>query len=106
MRVPSPPYEKPEKPIERLVVNKSGRKNMRRQAEAEEFPWHREMDFRQAREDASWDDGIFNPVTLQNMEMTRKANERYMKRVDTEETDRQRRFDHSKGLVMAILIIF
>ena len=86
----TPPYETREKPSERKAVNKSGRRNMRRQAEADVFPWNREMDFKAARANATWDDSIYDPSTLGEMDATRKKNEPIIERLDNQETERQR----------------
>ena len=56
-----------QKPIEKKG-SKAGRKNARRQAEAEEFPWTRQLDFKVEKEKATWDDGIYDPKTLEEMD--------------------------------------
>lgn len=89
---PIPPYEKREKPTERNAFNKSGRRNMRRQAEAEEFPWNRDMDFTEAKANATWDDSIYDPATLDSMAETRKHNGPIIERIDAEEAERQRKY--------------
>ncbi|KAK3723672.1 hypothetical protein LTR37_001553 [Vermiconidia calcicola] len=53
---PTPPYDKRPKPADRAATN-SGRRNQRRQAEAEGFPWNRDIDFRVARANATREDG-------------------------------------------------
>ena len=87
---PTPPYEKRQKPTERKAVTKSGRRNMRRQAEAEIFPWNRTLDFKAARTNATWDDSIYDKSTLTEMAATRARNEPVIERIDGEENERQR----------------
>ena len=89
---PTPPYEKRLKPTERKVVNKSGRRNMRRQAEAEIFPWNRKLDFKATRANATWDDSIYEKATLAGMAATRAKNEAVIERIDGEENEKQRTY--------------
>lgn len=74
------------------MVNKSGRRNMRRQAEADVFPWNRQIDFKAARTKASWDDSIYDQSTLRGMDATRTKNEPIIERLDSQETERQRKY--------------
>ena len=86
---PIPPYETRPKPTERKTVNKSGRRNMRRQAEAEAFPWNRNLDFAAAKANATWDDTIYDLATLNDMAATRAKNEKIIEKLDAEESERQ-----------------
>ena len=93
---PTPPYPKREKPTEYKAVNKSGRRNMRRAAEAGVFPWHRDIDFKAARANATWDDGIYGQQTLNDMSATRSKNEPIIEKIDTDESEKQRKYHRDK----------
>ncbi|KAI6790486.1 hypothetical protein KC363_g1234 [Hortaea werneckii] len=87
---PTPPYPLRERPMPRKEFNKTGKKNMRKQAEALEFPWHRKMDFYKARADAKWDDSQYDKVVLDNMAAVRERNLPIITRLDEELAEKQR----------------
>ena len=102
---PTPPYETRLKPTERSAGNKSGRRNQRRQAEAETFPWNRELDFKAARANAAWDESIYDRATLEGMEATRVKNEPIIGMIDNEETERQRTYRELPPSYVTVLIV-
>lgn len=87
--MPVPPYELREKPSERRGT-KTGRTQKRKHAEADEFPWNRQIDFIKARAEATWDDSIYPQSTLDDMAKTRALNEPIIDKIDAEETEKQR----------------
>ncbi|KAK3696155.1 hypothetical protein LTR37_018126 [Vermiconidia calcicola] len=95
---PTPPYDKRPKPADRAATN-TGRRNQRRQAEAEEFPWNRDLDFRTARTNATWNDGIYDQETLDDMAATRQKNVPIIERIDRDENFRQRSSRNAKKKV-------
>lgn len=85
-----PPYEKREKPADRHPKPKFGRRNStKRQAEAEDFPWNREIDFVAAKRDADWDDSIYDDARLADMAVTRAKNKSVVTGIDDDERERQ-----------------
>ena len=94
---PTPPYDKRPKPADRAATN-TGRRNQRRQAEAEEFPWNRDLDFRTARANATWNDGIYDQETLDDMAATRSKNVPVIERIDRDENSRQREYNPYKRI--------
>lgn len=72
---------------------------MRRQAEAEEYPWNRQLDFIQARiaskNPKTWDDSIYSPETLARMEQVREANKAIYDRLELNISEKQRKALHS-----------
>ena len=97
--VPVPPYPTRERPEDRRTLPKTGRGKMRRQAEAEEYPWNRQLDFIQARiaskDPKTWDDSIYPPETLASMERVREANSAIYKRLEFDISEKQRMFPQS-----------
>lgn len=89
---PVPPYPAREKPS--THASKGGRRSMRRAAEAAEFPWNRELDFIAAKNNATWDESIYDADTLKSMEQTRVRNEAVIARIDQAESERQRKSSH------------
>ncbi|KAI6790163.1 hypothetical protein KC350_g18064, partial [Hortaea werneckii] len=87
---PTPPYPLRERPMPRKEFNKTGKKNMRKQAEALEFPWHRKMDFYKARADAKWDDSQYDKDVLDDMAAVRERNLPIITRLDEELAEKQR----------------
>ncbi|RMY64668.1 hypothetical protein D0863_09653 [Hortaea werneckii] len=87
---PTPPYPLRERPMPRKEFNKTGKKNMRKQAEALEFPWHRKMDFYKARADAKWDDSQYDKEVLDDMAAVRERNLPIITRLDEELAEKQR----------------
>lgn len=89
---PTPPYELRKKPVDKKVVStKAGRKNARRQAEAEEFPWTRDLNFPEVKAKAAWDDGVYDAETLQAMEATRQRNVPIIDELDAKVQEQQRK---------------
>lgn len=87
---PTPPYPKHVKPIV-TKEGPTGRRNMRKQAECRVFPWHREdIDFKQAKADATWDDSIYDQQMLDKMAETRSKNVAAIKREDDRRSEEQK----------------
>lgn len=78
LKAPTPPYPIRERPDPRKSVGKVGRGKTRRQAEADEFPWNRQLDFIQGRIDSkskdTWDGSAYDPKMLEEMARTRVRN--------------------------------
>ncbi|KAF7195497.1 hypothetical protein HII31_03091 [Pseudocercospora fuligena] len=88
---PTPPYEVRTKPSEtRKGPIKTSRKPARRQAEAEEFPWTRQLNFREEKAKATWDDSIYDPVILREMQATRERNAPIIDQIDSRLQETQR----------------
>ncbi|KXT10429.1 hypothetical protein AC579_7884 [Pseudocercospora musae] len=88
---PTPPYEVRTKPSEtRKGPIKTARKPARRQAEAEEFPWTRQLNFREEKAKASWDDSIYDPMILREMQATRERNAPIIDQIDSRLQETQR----------------
>lgn len=60
-------------------------------AEPEEYPWHRNIDFRKAREEADWDDSGYDQAVLDSMAATREQNRPYVQEQDDNLSEKQRR---------------
>lgn len=79
LKAPTPPYPMRPRPDARKTVGKAGRGKTRRQAEADEFPWNRELDFIAARiaskSKDTWDDSVYDVTMLEEMARTRVRNE-------------------------------
>lgn len=89
---PTPPYAIRAKPYEpRKPVARPGRKTMRRQAEAEEFPWTRQLNFPEEKAKARWDDTIYEPETVREMAATRARNVRVIDDIDMKLQEQQRK---------------
>ena len=93
---PTPPYETRPRPPERKASNKAGRRKQGRHAEADVFPWNRDLDFKPARDSAAWNDDIYDEVTLAAMEATRTRNMTLIKRADSDPIERQRKYLHMR----------
>lgn len=94
---PTPPYALRKKPVEKKSANansKAGRKSARRQAEAEEFPWTRDLNFKEEKENATWDDGVYDAETLQAMDATRQRNVAVIDELDAKVQEQQRKSRH------------
>ena len=93
LKAPTPPYPTRDRPDQRKTVGKAGRGKTRRQAEADEFPWNREMDFIAARDASqdkdSWDDSVYDPAMLAEMARTRVRNEPVVAVLEDEITAKQ-----------------
>ncbi|EMC94965.1 hypothetical protein BAUCODRAFT_149005 [Baudoinia panamericana UAMH 10762] len=96
---PIPPYPEGERPSERKKVGKisktaKNRKNakrtMRKPAEAEKMPWHRQIDFVQAKEDASWDESHYDAGIIEAMNVVRKKNQPVVDKIDQELLEKQK----------------
>lgn len=85
------------KPVEKKSTttnSKAGRKSARRQAEAEEFPWTRDLNFKEEKEKATWDDGVYDAETLQAMDATRQRNVAVIDELDAKVQEQQRESRH------------
>lgn len=63
---------------------------MRKQAEALEFPWHRQLDFNKLRAEANWDDSAYDKDVLDGMAVVREQNMPIITKLDEELTEKQR----------------
>ena len=90
---PTPPYKQITRPGDKTKVNKSGKRNQRRQAEAEVYPWHRDIKFQMAKELASWDDSGYDPEVLEAMARTRDINRPYIQKADDDLNEKQRKLN-------------
>lgn len=81
LKAPTPPYPTRARPDFRKTVGKSAGRSgkTRRQAETDEFPWNRPLDFLKARvaskTEATWDYSVYDKATLADMAATRLRNE-------------------------------
>lgn len=96
---PTPPYENRVKPVSaqkaakkpaKAIGSKSGRRSQRRPAEADDFPWTRKLNFREAKENATWDDSIYSHETLVAMQAAREHNAKLIDSVDSKLGEAQR----------------
>lgn len=96
LKAPTPPYPTRDRPDQRKTVGKSGRGKTRRQAEADEFPWNRQLDFVAAKEAAkskeSWDDSVYDATMLAEMARTRVRNEPVVAVLEEEITAKQSKY--------------
>lgn len=78
LNAPTPPYPTRDRPDQRKTVGKAGRGKTRRQAEADEFPWNRQLDFIAARDALqvkdTWDMSVYDAAMLAEMTETRRRN--------------------------------
>ena len=105
LKAPTPPYPTRDRPDQRKTVGKAGRGKTRRQAEADEFPWNRQLDFIAARVASqskdSWDDSVYDPAMLAEMARTRVRNEPVVAVLEDEITAKQSKslsYDRQKRL--------
>lgn len=93
LTAPTPPYPARDRPDQRKTVGKAGRGKVRRQAEADEFPWNRDLDFLSARDALqtkdSWDDSVYDAAMLAEMAEVRKNNEPVVAKLEDEITAKQ-----------------
>lgn len=93
LKAPTPPYPTRDRPDQRKTVGKAGRGKTRRQAEADEFPWNRQLDFIAARVASqskdSWDDSVYDAEMLAEMARTRVRNEPVVAVLEDEITAKQ-----------------
>jgi hypothetical protein len=93
LKAPTPPYPLRERPDQRKTVGKAGRGKTRRQAEADEFPWNRNLDFLAARaalqSEDSWDLSVYDKTMLEEMARTRVRNEPVVLVLEEEITAKQ-----------------
>ena len=93
LKAPTPPYSLRERPEQRKTVSKAGRGKTRRQAEADEFPWNRQLDFLKARIDSqsesSWDVSVYDAEMLAEMDRTRTHNKPVVEVLEDEITAKQ-----------------
>jgi hypothetical protein len=93
LNAPTPPYPARDRPDQRKTVGKAGRSKTRRQAEADEFPWNRQLDFIAGRvaskSQDSWDDSVYDADMLAEMARTRLRNEPVVAVLEDEITAKQ-----------------
>lgn len=93
LQAPTPPYPARARPDPRKTVGKVGRGKTRRQAEADEFPWNRQLDFIQARiaskSKDTWDDSVYDPKMVAEMARTRVRNEPIVAELEKEISEKQ-----------------
>ncbi|KAK3623893.1 hypothetical protein LTR56_021349 [Elasticomyces elasticus] len=91
---PTPPYAVRERPAERKKFNKTGKRNLRKQAEAEEFPWHRQIDFDSLKavpEALRWDISEYDQNVLNEMVKVRTSNIPLINKIDADLADKQKK---------------
>ncbi|KAK5678924.1 hypothetical protein LTS10_008579 [Elasticomyces elasticus] len=91
---PTPPYAVRDRPAERKKFNKTGKRNLRKQAEAEEFPWHRQIDFDSLKavpEAQRWDISEYDQNVLNEMVKVRTANIPLINKIDADLADKQKK---------------
>lgn len=93
LKAPTPPYPLRDRPDQRKTVGKAGRGKTRRQAEADEFPWNRDLDFIAARDALqskdSWDLSVYDQAMLDEMERVRVRNKPVVEVLEEEITAKQ-----------------
>jgi hypothetical protein len=103
LKAPTPPYPLRERPDQRKTVGKAGRGKTRRQAEADEFPWNRNLDFLAARaalqSEDSWDLSVYDKTMLEEMARTRVRNEPVVLVLEEEITAKQSKSTPYRQLV-------
>lgn len=96
---PTPPYDVRGKPsaLPRKEKPKldAGKRNIRRQAEADTLPWNRQMDFVKAKAEATWDTSGYDDKVLDAMAETRRLN---MPKVFDWDAATANKVKHSRGL--------
>ncbi|KAK5112125.1 hypothetical protein LTR62_004468 [Meristemomyces frigidus] len=87
-----PPFEKLERPAgpEKRVAATTSKRGARKQAECEEFPWHRDLDFVVEKANATWNEGFYEPSILNQMSMIRALNVPIIIAIDEELAEKQR----------------
>jgi hypothetical protein len=61
-------------------------------ADAEEYPWSRQLDFKAENSCASWDDGIYDAATLHAMQGVRAHNGPIIEEIDARLGEQQRMY--------------
>nr|POE65918.1 hypothetical protein CFP56_57608 [Quercus suber] len=90
--LPPPPYAPRYEPVERRTVIGRGKiRQSRKQAEAEEYPWHRQFDFLEAKDKACWDETAYDQEVLDKMAKTRSENRPLILSLDDEQSGKQRK---------------
>jgi hypothetical protein len=93
LKAPTPPYPLRDRPDQRKTVGKAGRGKTRRQAEADEFPWNRDLDFIAARDALqskdTWDLSVYDQAMLDEMERCRVRNKPVVEVLEEEITAKQ-----------------
>ncbi|KAK5136326.1 hypothetical protein LTR08_003699 [Meristemomyces frigidus] len=87
---PTPPYQVRQRPAARKEFNKTGGRNMRKQAEALEYPWQRRLDFQKAKTEATWDESNYDKGVMDTMDAVRERNMPVVKRLDEALAEKQR----------------
>lgn len=93
LQAPTPPYPARARPDLRKTVGKVSRGKTRRQAEADEFPWNRQLDFIQARiaskSKDTWDDSVYDAKMVAEMARTRVRNEPIVAELEKDISEKQ-----------------
>lgn len=108
----TPPYPARKRPIEKKPGNKPGRKSNRKNAEAEDYPWVRDLDFKAEKNKAAWDLSVYDQATLDDMAATRSKNIAVIEDIDAKIQEQQRKrikekkslakmTDHAAGIARA-----
>ncbi|KAK4552789.1 hypothetical protein LTR86_010123 [Recurvomyces mirabilis] len=91
---PVPPYSRCERPGKSEPryggATKTGKRGARKQAEAEEFPWHRALDFVKERDDATWDESKYDKTIMEQMSIVRRLNVPVIIAIDDELAEKQK----------------
>jgi hypothetical protein len=72
-------------------LGKTGRRGRGRAAECDTFPWNRQLDFKAARANAAWDDGIYEQDTLNRMAAVRLHNKPIVDRMESKGAESMRK---------------
>lgn len=83
IRASTPPYPTRPRPGERFLVHKKIRRNLTKLMHLEEYPWCREIDFKQVRATATWDDTCYDRNMLQAMDTIRAHNSAIIAELDS-----------------------
>ncbi|KAK0948530.1 hypothetical protein LTR29_000162 [Friedmanniomyces endolithicus] len=87
---PTPPYDVRDRPAERKTYSKAGK---RKQAEPDEFPWNRQIDFVREKDVPAhlrWDIRDYNPHILDAMAVVRSHNAPIIHKIDKELAEKQK----------------
>ena len=90
--IATPPYPVRDRPTEKRSLDRHGRQWKRKGAEAECYPWFRQIDFEKEKSIATWHDSLYSPETLEHMAATRKRNEPILARIEAEMQEQLREY--------------
>jgi hypothetical protein len=109
---PTPPYPTRERPDFRKTVGKSAGRGgkTRRQAETDEFPWNRQLDFIKAKAemktDPTWDYSAYEKTTIENMNATRARNGPVLAQLELGITMKQSKSLHVPPVYLSLLTLY